>query len=114
MIKNRTRLAVETLEDRALMSVTSVALSSAGVLQINCDDKADNVRLTDNGAGQIKVEDLTYSKPVWFAPTAQVKQVAFEGNGGDDQLNAVAISAPLLANGGTGNDVLKGGAGVNT
>ncbi|QOZ26153.1 calcium-binding protein [Bradyrhizobium sp. CCBAU 51753] len=43
-----------------------------------------------------------------------VQDVSFDGGSGNDTFDATFASVPIVAFGGTGNDVLKGGSGANT
>lgn len=121
----------ESLENRALMSVTSAVLSGDKLIIRGNDDPTDvvvdksgsTVTVTENGAS-----GLFLTSPVWRFTTSQVKSIKFVGgdgsdrfvnnysvpteawgNGGDDYLEGANAADTLL--GGDGKDTLKGFGG---
>jgi Ca2+-binding RTX toxin-like protein len=105
-----TRLSVEPMEDRRLMSVT--AALSQGVLQVTGSALADTI-LVKQANGVITVNGV----PGYF-PAAAVARIQVDGLRGDDviRLNSEAMGGqpifkPCRVNGGSGNDVIFGGYG---
>src|SRR3954466_491916 len=89
----RARLALQALEGRDMMSVTSVTLTN-GTLQVIADNAADNVeiRQTVGGLGsKLTVTDKTMTaNNSWAFNAANVQRIVVKLNGGDDRLDSAA------------------------
>ena len=124
--------AVEILEDRALLTVTSSFDSGTGTLLIETN-AADNVTVTATG-GNVKVNGIDPGQVVPAASVSQVnvqsqgnfrnvidlsgmqpsdftgiRQNSIDAGGGDDTVIGSSLSDAILA--GAGDDILRGGAG---
>jgi hypothetical protein len=74
----KTRLGVETLEGRSLMSVT--AALSQGVLKVTGSEFADSIQLRQaNGA-------ITVAGVDGYFPAAAVTRIEVSGKGGNDSI----------------------------
>ena len=96
---------IEGLEQRVVPAVKLVDLKS-GILTINCDDAATQVRVKQIGINYV-VEEVGTNK-TWSHKA--VTQVQFNGGKGNDTfVNASPL--PVKAFGNDGNDYLQGGPG---
>jgi len=94
----------QPLESRRLLSVTL----EAGVLTVTGTDAADQLGV-GRSATMIVVNDNGTSSE-W--DPAQVQSIVVNGLGGNDQVTVVRpVGKPLTANGGEGDDALRGSAG---
>ena len=97
---NRASLSLESLDCRALPSVT--ATLQGPVLVLTSDSASDTVVVEDVGT-QIRV--TVNGQSIGEAPRSMFQGVVFQGNGGDDIfVNASSLLA--VADGGDGNDIL--------
>jgi len=112
-LNRRPRLAVQPLEGRDLMSVTSVALS-AGTLQVVADNAPDYIQvrqIANVGGSVVTVKDLTATtNNSWSFNAANVQRIVVKSNGGNDHVDSNA-AAPTTVWGGDGNDLIITGAG---
>jgi hypothetical protein len=99
----RTRLGIESLEDRRVMSA---AISSAGNLIIDGTAGNDMVMVTAPTASTIRVLDNGVTRD--FSRAAVTGQIKFRGFGGDDFFHNIT-NVSVEARGGYGNDSLFGG-----
>jgi Ca2+-binding RTX toxin-like protein len=99
---NRASLSLESLDQRALPSVT--ASMQGGFLVLTSDAASDTVVVEDVG-NQIKV--TINGQVLGQAPRSLFQGVAFLGNDGDDVF-VNASSLVSFADGGNGNDILVG------
>jgi len=98
---NRASLSLESLDQRALPSVT--ATLQGPVLVLTSDSAGDTVVVEGVAGDQIKV--TVNGQSIGQAPRAMFQGVIFQGNGGDDIfVNASSLLA--VADGGDGNDIL--------
>jgi Ca2+-binding RTX toxin-like protein len=112
---NKTRLGIEALEGRALMSAT--ALLDGNILKVFGDAADNNLLVNQNAAGQLRVFDSGVSVAVQGGTptTANVQQIQLFGNDGNDTITvATNVSINALFDGGNGNDLLVSGGGVDS
>jgi len=102
------RPAVESLEDRLVMSVTSFSLSNK-VLTVVSDNAASDVRVLQSGSNYV-ILDLTNGFRKTVAASA-VSRVQFFGGAGNDRFVNDVLHLPVSAWGGAGNDYLEGYGG---
>ncbi|MCE9565315.1 MAG: hypothetical protein K8U57_25050 [Planctomycetes bacterium] len=108
--KNTTKLLIEGLESREMMSVSSVAFN-AGVVTVWTDNNATAVTATaGTTANSIKISDGGSSRTWNYTG---VSRVEFVGGAGNDRFvdNAGSINCNAWGNG--GDDLLKGANGAN-
>ena len=99
------RLVMESLEGRRLLA--GVPHLDKGTLIIDGTDVADMVQVGYSGILWNTVA-VTFNNKVYPFPKDQVKSIKFSGYGGKDEFrNNTAIGAE--ADGGNGDDILKGG-----
>lgn len=109
-----TRLRLEQLEDRTVMSVTA-ALNGAGVLTVNGDaDALNHIFLTLNkSTDQIVVSDGATQRGAFAS--AAVTSITINADGTDNYVVVdQAISQAATINGGPGNNYLVAGGGATT
>lgn len=105
--RTSTRLHMEALEDRTLLSSTA-SLTSAGQLQIRGTGANDNVEVR---ATATTVSVLDGGRIIANVAKARVQSIRFQGMAGNDRfVNQTTI--PVTAYGNSGNDVLIGGRGA--
>lgn len=108
------RLSLECLEDRRLLSISSVELDAdTSTLYILGSDEADAAVVSELTPNVISVRyDLDGAVARDDFDKSQVQLIIFFGNEGDDQfLNQTNVAS--RAHGGGGNDELSGGAGAD-
>lgn len=106
-----TAAAMESLESRQLLSATANLMN--GVLSVQGDPVGDdNVQVTLDGSGRIAVSD--HGQLLGRFDRLAVGEVHFSGGAGNDIFDASGINVPVTADGGAGNDVLRGGSGNDT
>lgn len=111
------RLALESLEKRQLHAI-DVSLDASGILRIIGDEQHNYADVMQEG-GQIEVytmcnrlDDAPDAPILHSFNAASVKQIYFDGLGGDDYLiNRLAL--PSVMFGGAGDDILLAGPGRN-
>lgn len=103
--KTTTKLAIEGLETRSLMSVTSV-VNSDGLLKVFADDAMTRAEATTDGH-DVTITDLD-SGDVWSVPLDQIYRIKFIGGAADDRFTSFVNEVPLTARGNDGNDTLTG------
>ena len=82
-----------------------------GQLFLTGDDLGNEINVRRRIDLQMQV-DIAGQEPLVF-PNGQLKQVVFNGNGGDDAFSNVS-NIPSYVRGGSGNDHLSGGSGDDT
>ena len=102
------RLALELLEDRVLLSAV---VNDLGVLIVDCDDGDNDVTIS---AGSHSREVIVIGDP--SHPEARtftgVKEIIVNGDGGSDVITVASdVKLNTTLNGGSGNDILRGGGG---
>jgi Ca2+-binding RTX toxin-like protein len=102
----RTRLGVEGLEDRAMMSVTSAYLGGDGWIYVAGNDSPSNVSVNQSGSW-ISVRDTTNGRVDWFSASG-VQGVYFAGGNGSDDFRNNVSWLQTWAYGLGGNDYLEG------
>lgn len=102
----RTRLRVESLEDRTVP--TTANLANDGVLTLLGTGNADTIQITQtNGTISISGVAQTFS-------ASGVNTIVIDGSEGNDTITVAAnIATPTWIYGGGGSDTIRGGAGVN-
>jgi len=112
----KTRLALQPLEGRDLMSVTSVTLT-AGTLQVTADNAADNIEIRQviHGHGSsVTVSDKTSpTNASWSFNAGSVQRIVVKTNGGNDRVDSTAAK-PTTVWGGDGNDLILTGNGSDS
>lgn len=110
------RMEVESLSDRIMPAITSSLNFTTGVLAINGDAANDNVKIFKSlmpgsfTQSAFWVQDLTRStNNISFYNVANVREIQFNGNAGNDTVNASTVDVPMRLLGGDGNDTLNGG-----
>jgi hypothetical protein len=110
--RSTTRLELENLETRSLLSVTTPWFSG-NTLVVPCDNAATHVSLDDSGAWTVIHETnglmRTWSYPTagsWFTPA--IHTVEFQGGAGNDRFINYYSSMPTRAFGFGGDDYLEG------
>lgn len=106
MSKNlTTRLNVDALENREMMSVTS-ALLSGSVVTVHSNNSATSVAVENNGSF-VRIRDLG-SGSSWNFNSSLVSRVDFVGGAGNDRFVNYISSLSTRAWGLGGNDYLEG------
>ncbi len=110
MAQNRSafRPGVEALEDRSLLSVSSVTVNGLQLV-IQADDAGSKVKTYQNG-NTLTVEDDSHAGEaphVWNYNVTKFNRIVFDGGAGGDRFVNTA-NLPLTAHGGAGNDYLAG------
>lgn len=105
------RLAIESLADRALPSVSPIHLGAGGVLAIHGTPGNDTATVSTDASNPNQLDVSFNGTTQTFDLTkVKVRRIVFLGGAGDDSFtNSTAI--PSVANGGKGNDSLTGGLG---
>lgn len=103
---------LESLEDRKVFSVDPVVTLAGGVLQINGTVGNDVAEANVEGSQLVVETRGDGATKVQRFRLADVRQIEFRGQAGDDQFtNVTSIAARAF--GGAGNDSLVGGSGEN-
>lgn len=106
----KTKLGMEGLEDRGLMSV-SVGWDGGSVLQITGDDSANIISVRDEGTTLRVDVNGQASQPF---PDATITSIVINGKGGGDTIRldhpGQVVSDFALIDGGGGNDIIRGGS----
>src|SRR4051812_37024140 len=117
--KTTTKLNLDTLDTRDMLSATSVVLGADGVLNITCDNTRSSVRVSPTagpsidpvgpagGGAYVDVYEY-YNGRDWKFPTAKVKSIHFQGGAGNDSFSDTFPAIPVVASGGAGDDYLQG------
>jgi Ca2+-binding RTX toxin-like protein len=110
---NRTHLELQCLEERVTPAVTVDVQSAGALLVIISDDAGDQVAVSANSAGRVRVTDRASGSNLFSGTLPDLAVIQFIGNGGDDELRARRVAADYIvdASGGLGNDLLRGGDG---
>src|SRR5262245_2726830 len=109
----RPRLALEALDDRILLSVTSTFSAATGVLTVAGDDLDNTIVVSRDAAGTILVNNGAVVIQGGQATVANTSRILVTGGAGNDVLTAEETNGGLpqtSLDGGAGNDVLTGGA----
>ncbi len=111
-----TTLAVETLEQRAMLSVTAAFLPSTGQLTIRGDGLDNVVEVSRDAAGSLLINNGAVRIKGGTPTVANTARIVLLGNAGNDTLslnesNGALPAAQLI--GGAGNDTLIGGSGAD-
>src|SRR5262249_44388646 len=109
----RARLALEALEDRVLMSVTSTFSAATGMLTVAGDDLDNTIVVSRDAAGRILVNNGAVVIQGGQATVANTSRILVTGGAGNDVLTLDETNGGLplaTLDGGAGNDVLTGGA----
>lgn len=99
------KLGLEPLENRNLMSVSSLSLSGS-TLYINSNSSATNATVHLSGSNLV-VSDLGTGQN-WSYASSSVGMVEFRGGAGNDRFVNNAFSLPIRAFGYGGSDYLEG------
>jgi hypothetical protein len=105
----RARLALEALDSRVLLSVTSSFSAASGVLTVAGYDLDNTIVVSRDAAGAI----LVNGAPVAGVTVANTSRILLNGGAGNDVLTLDETNGGLplaTLDGGAGNDVLTGGA----
>jgi Ca2+-binding RTX toxin-like protein len=112
----RSRLNLESLNDRITPAVTATFSAASGVLTVNGDGLDNNIAISRDAAGNILVNGGAVAV-LGGAPTvANTTLIQAFGLGGNDTITLNEANGALpKANlfGGVGNDVLTGGSGAD-
>ena len=104
----RNGVQFESLEQRQMMAITSMAVDSAGTLNIRCDNAADNITVYQSGTSTMVQSGRTVSN----MGTA-VKFLDIRTYGGSDTVtNNTNIRSSIW--GGSGVDTLNGGSNIDS
>lgn len=111
-LKKKQRLNLESLESRTNPAI--IATLNAGLLQITGSEQRDVVQIRLDGLGdQILVQDA--AKVVATFPTTLVTELLVQTLGGNDSIQIdPRMIQPATLDGGSGNNVLRGGGGPTT
>jgi Ca2+-binding RTX toxin-like protein len=112
----RTIRPLESLEERELMAVTASFLPSAGTLSVFGDNLSNNIEISRDAAGVLRVNGGAVVVKGGTPTVANTTLVQVFGQGGSDNITMNEASGALpRANifGGTGNDTLIGGSGAD-
>jgi hypothetical protein len=110
------RLQLESLEDRALLSVT--ASLSQGVLHVDGTAQADTIYLHETNSGLVYLDGVSGG----FLASS-INKILINGGAGNDTIRLdltdnipgfVPITIPAEIHGGDGDDLIVGGRGSNT
>src|SRR5262249_53676428 len=105
----RARLALEALDSRVLLSVTSSFSAATGVLTVAGDDLDNTIVVSRDTAGDI----LVNGAPGAGVTIANTTRILLNGGAGNDVLTLDETNGALplaTVDGGAGNDTLTGGA----
>src|SRR5262245_3668687 len=108
----RPRLALEALDDRLLLSVTSTFSAATGVLTVAGDDLDNTIVVSRDAAGTILVNNGAVAIQGGQATVANTSKLLVTGGAGNDVLPMDETNGGLpqtSLDGGAGNDVLTGG-----
>src|SRR5262249_3256052 len=109
----RPRLALEALDDRILLSVTSTFSAATGVLTVAGDDLDNTIVISRDAAGTIFVNGGAVVIQGGQATVANTSKIVVTGGDGHGvpTLDETSGGLPQTSlDGGAGNDVLTGGA----
>lgn len=122
----RPRLGVESLDERALQSVTTASLTG-GVLTIGCDtynttavvkQVGDKIQVLDDYSGKNGQLGLAKNVPVSSFAAADVQKIVYTGGQNADKwytfTNQTDIDADYKLQNAKGFDTVYGGSGVNS
>lgn len=101
---------VEEMEQRQLLSISSIALSGKNLL-IQANNTASNVEVRTSGTN-IQVYDSTINKTWTYAATS-VTSLEFRGGSAADKFVDSVVNLALKAYGNGGNDFLQGNSGAD-
>ncbi|MGC1275659.1 MAG: calcium-binding protein [Planctomycetaceae bacterium] len=105
---------MESLETRTMLSVNAIFTPAAGVLTVFGDAQDNNIEVSRNAAGQIRINGGAVPVLGGNPTVANTALIQVFGLGGNDVITLNEANGALpRANlfGGTGNDVLTGGSG---
>jgi hypothetical protein len=109
----RPRLALEALDERIMLSITSTFSAATGVLTVAGDDLANTIVVSRDAAGTILVNNGAVVIQGGQATIANTSRILVTGGAGNDALTLDETNGGLpqaSLDGGAGNDVLTGGA----
>lgn len=112
--KNPENLGLESLEERAMASVSALFSPSTGVLSVFGDQQNNTIDISRNAAGAILINDGAVVISGGSASIANTTRIIVNGRGGDDTITMNEANGALpLAHlyGNLGNDTLIGGSG---
>ena len=111
-----TGLAVEVLEQRAMLSVSAFFTPGTGLLTVTGDSLNNVIEVSRNAAGSILVNNGAVSIKGGTPTVANTSQITINGAGGNDTLALNEANGALPKSqifGGSGNDTLIGGSGAD-
>jgi Bacterial Ig-like domain (group 3)/RTX calcium-binding nonapeptide repeat (4 copies) len=109
----RPRLALEALDERILLSVTSTFSAATGVLTVAGDSLDNTIVVSRDAAGTILMNNGAVAIQGGQATVANTSKILVTGGAGNDVLTMDETNGGLpqaTLDGGAGNDVLTGGA----
>lgn len=110
--KHLSRLSLESLERRELMSVSQVFFAANNRLIVKSNDAAANVSISQSGSNLV-VRDATINR-TWSFARGSVADLEFQGGAGNDRFVNNIANLSSRAFGNAGNDYLEGYNAVDT
>ena len=109
----RNGFQLESLEQRQMMTITSMAVDSAGTLNIRCNDAADNITVYQSGASTL-VQSVSPTGGTTVSNMGTgVKFLDIRTFGGNDTVNNNTNLRSSIW-GGSGEDTLNGGSNIDS
>ncbi|MFK7817673.1 MAG: calcium-binding protein, partial [Planctomycetaceae bacterium] len=107
----------ESLEQRALLTVSAAFTSATGVLEVLGDEDANAIEVSADAAGNLQVNDGAISISGDVPTLLNTTQISIKGLGGDDILTLNEVNGVLPSgylHGGEGNDYLSGSSNIDS